>query len=264
MLQYEKGDRSTLLNVIRQVRQRWRMKLAVRGAVGFLAATIVALIVSAYALETLRFSPGAILAFRITVLVVAAAGAAWFLVRPLLRKVSDEQVALYLEEHEPSLEATIITAMEAEQAGRAHEMSPALVQKLVEAAIDRVHEIEDGRRIEKATVRRYATAAGVVALAAVALFTLGPSYLRHALSALLVISRGVEAAAPYRIDVTPGTVSVPKGADQTITAHLSGFDAAEAIVFTRKSADEAYQRRHRAHAGGAAAGGRRPQHRGVH
>ena len=127
MLQYEKGDRSTLLNVIRQVRQRWRVKLAIRGAVGFLAATIIALVVSAYALEALRFSAGAILAFRITLLIVAAGCAAWFMVRPLMRKVSDEQVALYLEEHEPSLEATIITAMEAERAGRSHEMSPALV-----------------------------------------------------------------------------------------------------------------------------------------
>ena len=241
MLQYEKGDRSTLLNVIRQVRQRWRVKLAIRGAVGFLAATVVALIASAYALETLRFSAGSILAFRVTLLVVAMACAAWFLVRPLMRKVSDDQVALYLEEHEPSLEATIITAMEAEQAGRSHEMSPGLVQKLVEAAIERVHEIEDGRRIEKAMVRRYATAAAVVAIATVAVFTLGPAYLRHALSALLVVSRGVEAAAPYRIDVTPGTVSLPKGADQTITAHLSGFSASDATVFTRKSPDEAFQ-----------------------
>ena len=118
---------------------------------------------------------------------------------------------------------------------------PGLVHKLIEAAIERVHEIDDGRRIEKAPVRRYATAAGVVAIAAVAVFTLGPAYLRHALSALLVVSRDVEAAAPYRIDVTPGTVSVPKGADQTITAHLSGFNASEAIVFTRKSPDEAFQ-----------------------
>lgn len=241
MLQYEKGDRSTLLDVIRQVRHRWRVKLAIRGAVGFLAATIIALIVSAYALEALRFSAGAILAFRITLLLVAAGCAAWFMVRPLMRKVSDEQVALYLEEHEPSLEATIITAMEAERAGRSHEMSPALVQKLVEASIERVHEIEDGRRIEKVSVRRYAMAAGVVALAAVALFALGPPYLRHALSALLVVSRGVEAAAPYRIEVTPGTVTVPKGADQTITARLSGFDAAEAVVFTRTSLGEAFR-----------------------
>ena len=45
-----------------------------------------------------------------------------------------------------------------------------------------------------------------------------------------MISRGVEAAAPYRIEVTPGNATVPKGADQTIAATLSGFDAADAAV----------------------------------
>ena len=80
------------------------------------------------------------------------------------------------------------------------------------------------------------------AVAAIALFALGPVYLRHALSALLVISRDVEAAAPYRIDVVPGSATVPKGADQTITATLHGFEAGEATVFTRKSPADAYER----------------------
>jgi hypothetical protein len=243
MFRNEASDpRAALLDVIRQVRKRWRVKLAVRGAVGFIAATTVALIASAYALETLRFSAGAILTFRIVLLAVAAACAAWFLARPLMRKVSDDQVALYLEEHEPSLEAMIVTAMDAERAGRAHEMSPALVRKLVEAAVERAHHLDDGKRIEVVPVKRYGLAAGVVAIAALALFALGPVYLRHALSALLVISRDVEAAAPYRIDVTPGSATVPKGADQTITATLHGFEAAEATVFTRKSATDAYER----------------------
>ncbi len=243
MLRYENGDsRAALLDVIRQVRKRWRTKLAIRGAVGFLVATTLVLVASAYALEALRFSPASIFGFRIAVLLAAAGCAGWFLIRPLMRKVSDDQVALYLEEHEPSLEATIITALEAEHAGRAHEMSPSLVRKLIEGAVQRVHDIDDGRRIEKTPVRRYATAAGVVAIAALALFALGPAYLRHALSALLVISRDVEAAAPYRIDVTPGSATVPKGADQTISATLHGFEAGDASVFTRKGPNDAFER----------------------
>jgi hypothetical protein len=241
MLHDESEPRLALLEVIRQVRQRWRLKLAVRGAVGFLGATILALIASAYALETLKFTPAAIITFRIVLPLVTAAGVGWFLVRPLLRKVSDEQVALYLEEHEPTLEATIVTALDAQRAGRSHEMSPALVRKLVEVAIERMHEVGDGRRIEQIPVRRYATTTGIVALVALALFALGPAYLRHALSALLVISRDVEAAAPYRIDVTPGNLTVPKGADQTITAKLHGFTASEAQMFMRKAPDAAYE-----------------------
>jgi hypothetical protein len=244
MLHYEtSGDpRATLLDVIREVRKRWRMKLALRGAVGFLSATALALVVSAYALEALRFSPSSILLFRVALLVAAAAFGVWFLVRPLMRRVSDEQVALYLEEHEPTLEATIITAMEAEREGRTHEMSPALVKRLIEGAVERAQQVEHGRRIERVSVRRYAAAAGVVTIAALALFALGPAYLRHALSALLLISRDVEAAAPYRIDVTPGNATVPKGADQTITATLHGFEAVDATVMMRKAPDAEYQR----------------------
>jgi hypothetical protein len=170
------GDpRSALVDVIRQVRQRWRRKLALRGAVGFIAATAVALMASAYALEALRFSAASILGFRIALLIAALGFAGWFLVRPLMRRVSDDQVALYLEEHEPTLEATIITALEAERTGAASDMSPALARKLVEAAIERVQQIDEGRRIERVSVRRYGMAAAVVAVAALAIFALGPA-----------------------------------------------------------------------------------------
>ena len=71
---------------------------------------------------------------------------------------------------------------------------------------------------------------------------LGPAYLRHALSALFVVSRDVEAAAPYRIEVTPGNATVPRGADQTITAQLSGFDAEQASLLVRKTPEAAFER----------------------
>ncbi len=244
MLHHERSadPRSALLDAIGQVRRRWRVRVALHGAVAFLAALTAALIASAYALEALRFSPASILGFRIALLLAAAAFAGWFLIRPLLRRVTDEQVALYLEEHEPSLEATIITAMESERAGRAADMSPALLRRLIEGAVERIHGIEDGRRVEREPVRRYAVAATIVTAAAIGLFVVGPAYLRHALSALLVISRNVEAAAPYRIEVTPGNATVPKGADQTISATLHGFDASDATVYVRKSAGEAFDR----------------------
>ena len=47
---------------------------------------------------------------------------------PLSRKVTDEQVALYLEEHEPTLDSTILSAMEATE--RPGDWSPELIRKL--------------------------------------------------------------------------------------------------------------------------------------
>ena len=49
----------------------------------------------------------------------------WFVVRPLLRRVTDEQVALYLEEHEPSLKASVLGALEA---GRSPDLDPGLAE----------------------------------------------------------------------------------------------------------------------------------------
>ena len=54
-----------LIAVIRQVRKRWRTKLAIRGAVGFLVAGVLAIFAMAAALDYFRFSPAAIVWFRI-------------------------------------------------------------------------------------------------------------------------------------------------------------------------------------------------------
>ncbi len=141
----ELNARAQLLDVVRQVRRRWRIKLALRGAVGFLLAGLVAIVAIAYTLEALKFTPAAIFWFRIVTALVFVAAGAWFFARPLSRKVSDEQVALYLEEHEPSLDSTILSAMEATE--RPGDWSPELIRRLVENAIDRVHQIQDGQLV---------------------------------------------------------------------------------------------------------------------
>jgi hypothetical protein len=234
----ESNARAQLLDVVRQVRRRWRIKLALRGAVGFLLAGLVAIIAIAYTLEALKFTPAAIFWFRIVTGLVLVAAGAWFFARPLSRKVTDEQVALYLEEHEPTLDSSILSAMEASE--RPGDWSPELIRRLIENAIERVHQIQEGERIEREPMKRYVWIAGAVAAAAIALFTFGPAYFRHTLSAIFVISRDVEAAAPYRIDVKPGNATVAKGADQMISATLSGFDAADAAILIRKKSSDAY------------------------
>lgn len=242
---FRRTDPSTeLVAIIRQVRRRWRMKLVLRGVLGVIGLGLIVLLLSAWGLESWRFTPASIITFRIVLALTVVGLTAYLLIRPLMQRTTNQQVALYLEEHEPSLQAEIISAIEASlqqhAAGSPH--SSALVGRLVESAIQKVRAIEYGRRVERTPVRRYVATLGAVTIAAVALFVFGPAYLRHALSALLIVSRDVEAAAPYRIEVTPGNASVPRGADQTVTAHLSGFDADQASLMVRKSPDAAFER----------------------
>src|SRR5262249_47864867 len=161
---------------------------------------------------------------------------------PLRQRVTDHQVAMYLEEHDPTLEAAIMTAVEATANGPSKDHSPHLVDKLVEQAIDRCRALEHGDVVERARVRRHAI--GLAAIAAITAFVvaLGPAYLRHGLSALLIISRSAEAASPYRIEVTPGSAKVPRGADQAIRARLIGFTSKDVGIMMRSAPGSPFER----------------------
>ena len=73
------------------------------------------------------------------------------------------------------------------------------------------------------------------------MFLLGPAFIRHAASALLLESRSDEAAAPYRIEVTPGNVTVPRGSDQPVAARLQGFAADEASLMVRRPSSGTFE-----------------------
>ena len=153
--------RLELVEVIHRIRNRWRVRLAMRGAVVVIAGTVLALLLSASGLEALRFSPGAIIAFRIAALVVFAGLAYAAFVRPLRRRVSDSQVAMYLEEGNPELQAAIMSAVET-SAITADDSptgpSPKLVEKLVEQAIAQCQAVDTGLGIEAKQVKRHAVA----------------------------------------------------------------------------------------------------------
>jgi hypothetical protein len=233
---------SNLTEVIRDVKSRWRMKLALRGAVRSVAVGVAVFFIAAYALEWARFSPSSIIAARVLLSAAVLGSVFYFLIRPLRRRVTDEQVALYLEEHEPSLQATLISAVEASgQGGGGESASAALVRRLVEQALEACAATDAVRRVEQVPLRRWGIVLGTVAAATILMVLLGPAFLRSALSALLLVQRSVEAAAPYRIEVTPGNATVPKGADQTITARLLGFASDDAAVMVKRSADAKFE-----------------------
>src|ERR1700687_109315 len=129
-------SRTLLIDVIRRVRNRWRLRLALRGAVIVLARTVAALLLSASSLASLRFTPAAILASRLLAVSVFVLLVAVWLIRPLMRRVTDTQVALYLEECDPTLETALLSAIETSMTDTgAH--SPRLVERLVEEAIQK-------------------------------------------------------------------------------------------------------------------------------
>jgi hypothetical protein len=234
-----------LLRIIREVRSRWRWKIVLRSVTVLVGAAILALLAAAYGLEQFRFSPASVIGFRIAVYVVLVALGWFFFVRPLGRHVSDQQVALYLEEHEPSLQEMLLSAVDVGSPQRPIERtgeSADLLRQLVRSAVARCQASELGRGIERESLRRSLAALGVIAAVAALVFGLGPAYLRQGALAVLVPVTGAEAASPYRIEVTPGSATVARGSDVSIAARLRGFTATEADLFTRASISSPFER----------------------
>src|SRR5262245_37644943 len=221
-----------LLGIIRYVRARWRARLAVKGSVRLIAVNVAVFFALAYLMQWSRFTPASILFSRLVLAASIVVSIYFFIVKPLRRRVTDDQVALYLEEKEPSLQTMLISAVESSREGR-HWESSALVEKLVAQAVEKCAEADTPRRAEHGPLRVNGAIFASVVTAAVLAVLLGPAFFRHALSAMVVF-QSVEAAAPYKITVTPGNVSVPKGADQTINAKLAGFSAQNAVVMLRR------------------------------
>ena len=238
------GDRHEILRAIRHVRNRWRFRVALRGITVLLAAALGTLLLSSYGLEIYKFSPGAIVTFRIFTYLSLVGFGWWFFIRPIVRRVSDERVALYLEEHEPSLQAAVLSAVEESKKGECEATpnhSPELVRRVIETAVQRIRDIDMGRTVEQQKLQKTSTLFIAAGVATVLLFLFGPAYLRHGLSALMTPMGGVQAASPYQIEVLPGDATVARGADQAIIARLIGFESDEVDLYMRAGASEPFE-----------------------
>lgn len=221
--------------VVGRVRRRWRVKLLLRGLALTLGGVLATFLASASSLEFLRFQPEAVTAFRVVLWLVVGGFLARWVVWPLLRPISDERVALYLEEHEPSLESRLLAAVETVRPD-----APArteLLEAVVERAVRRCRRINYGRSIERSAIRRSAAVLGGLALASFAVFLLGPGFVRHASTALFFPARAAEAVNPYSISVTPGDTTISRNSDLMVSAVLGGFDSDDVALYTREAGE---------------------------
>ena len=239
------GGRDEILRAIRHVRNRWRLRVALRSVAVLAAAVLGTLLLSSGGLEIFRFTPNSIIAFRVVTYVALIGFGWWLFIRPIARRVSDQQVALYLEEHEPSLQATVLSAVE--EAGKgdraaAPNHSPELVRRLVASAVQKIRSVDMGRAVEQHKLQGSTGLLALAALVGVLLFLFGPGFLRHGVTALITPMGSVQAASPYQVTVFPGDVTIARGSDQTITATLGGFETDEVTLYLREGGSESFER----------------------
>ena len=229
------GEQAELLKVVRGVRTRWKLKHALRGAAIALAGTFVVYAITAIVVHSLNYSESSVMAGRVVCVIALLALLFQFVIRPLLPKIQDERAALYLEEHEPSVDGAIFTSIEVDNALKNgnDQISPALAGRLKSSAIERARTIGDGRRVDAAGLRNsWMLVAAVIAAAAI-ITKLGPAPLRNGLRLLAMPWKTTEASTIFSIAVDPGNMKVAKGGDAEVGARLRNFQSEEVVVLAR-------------------------------
>ena len=249
-------ESARLTKVVHGVRDRWRLKRALRGAAIVVAAGFVLLAGSAYVLDKLHYGHTALVASRVIVLLIVSVLAAVFVATPFLprRRPSDRRVALYLEEHAPSLDATVLTAVELQELEQARNVrgeavrsrravSSTLLSHLTNTALERVHKIDDGRHVDERELHVSAAILAGVAGIALLLTLFGPATLRHGMGLMLVPwDREAAVENVYAISAEPGNITVARGGDLLIAARLRGFQSDEVDLLVRQRDSTNWQR----------------------
>lgn len=229
-----------LLQVVRSVRRRWRGRNLLRGGLIVLCAGFVAFAAAVWAMDYSLYTESAVRWMRVFTWVALGALAARFLLLPLVQKASDQQVALYIEEHEPELQSAVISAVELSESRTAP--SSEMERQLLVDAIRRCEEIDYAKGIERGRLQRFSGALAGASLAGLVAVLLSPAFLQHGALLLFMPWKAMAADNPYRVEVYPGNADFARGSDLRIATRLVEFSSEVVDVVHRFEGDDQWER----------------------
>jgi hypothetical protein len=232
MTQYQ-----NLLARIRVVRRRWRMQRLVKGVAFFLISAVALLLLGIWGANLFGFKPAAVWIMRLVTGGSAVYVAVHFFVAPLRRRISDIQIAQYIEERYPNLEDRLIAAVEFGDGGGT---SPGMLDLLIKDAMEKTSRIDFSVFLNRKRLAVYGLAGAATFLALVALLNWGPPFLQYGFDKLYVQWTNAAPRTPLLIEVMPGDIQIAKGVDQQIKAQLLGFDSADVKLYTQPLGSSAW------------------------
>src|SRR2546422_301305 len=220
-----------LLKKIALVRSRWKAFLWVRGLAWVLGVMVVSLLIGLTVADSANLPSWAVIALRLGLVAAFVFTVVRLLVMPLRRTPSDAELARFVEEKNPGLEDRLVTAVEAVHKAKTEQV--AFVHLLTKDALDRTKHVRFGDQVNKRKFGAFAALTGAFSIALIIslyvaslFFPIGSAKI----FAGLIKPPNVDA---YELKVTPGDITVPKGADVTIQAVAMGFDPQRAQVHLR-------------------------------
>ncbi len=227
-----------LLGRVRLVRRRWRLQKLARGAALFLASSAAMLVLGVWGADLFGFSRTAIWTARVLAAGSMLFAAVRFIYFPLRRRISDTEIAQFVEERFPELQDRLVSAVEF---GVPLSGGSGLIDLLIRDALEKSSQIDFSVFTDPRKIAAYGVIAATSVLILVGLLTWGPYFFPYGFERLYV--PWAQASSPERmaIQVNPGDLEIARGSDQQIEASLLGFDSPQVRLYTLPEGSAAWE-----------------------
>jgi hypothetical protein len=225
------SNQDTLNLYIRQLHQRLRLGVSLRGAAIVTATALVTTILLVLILNRFAFPVHGIAGARSLLLIALACAAALALALPL-RRLTRRRATEVAESVHPEFQQRLLTYDDKEQKG-----NDPFLELLAADTLSVARDAQPAKLLPNNKLYFLAGAGLACVAVLVWLVAAGPGYLGYGASLLWT---GPKAAPLYDIRITPGNAAVRRNSDQLITAQLIGLRPEKVRLFAHyKSAAKA-------------------------
>lgn len=199
----------------------------------FLCLSVMALV--CYHLDLhLVFSSSLRMAWLVAFGVAALVCAVAFVLRPLVRRIVDEDVALQVEKRFPQLQERLLSTVEFAHASAPHGMSQQIIAALMQQTEEETAAVKFTQAITRPQLRRVTA----LACAMLVILTAHVAFAREPMARWLLRMLNPYGDIPVfaftQLDVQPRNVVLPRGADLTITVATSGSDVQSCDLYVQR------------------------------
>ncbi|HTZ60277.1 MAG TPA: hypothetical protein VMB49_19345 [Acidobacteriaceae bacterium] len=216
------SNQDTLNLYIRQLHQRLRLGVSLRGVAIITATALVTTILLVLILNRFAFPVHGLAGARSLLLIALACAAALALALPL-RRLTRRRATEVAESAHPEFQQRLVTFDDRENKG-----NDPFLELLAADTLSVAHDAQPAKLLPNNKLY-FLAGAGIACVAVLVwLVAAGPGYLGYGASLLWT---GPKAAPLYDIHVTPGNAAVRRNADQLITAQIIGLKPEKVRLF---------------------------------
>ena len=250
-------DYARLAAQLNTVRRAWKRRTALAGFAMVLLESLA--VFTLILLVDWLYQPA--LLVRVALFALALGAVAALLARhvlvPLFRKIPDEQLALYVEEHRKDFEGALMTAAEFGRGDRATPEQAGMIAAVVDEAAARASRVNLPGVVDLRRLRKYGLAAAILLVVYAGMCVLFPQTVGHHAARVLtpwrptpedlgVSGEGVTPAArpfqeamklPIQFTLSKGDTRLPRGGEFALEATLSRPADGPVVLRFRAAAD---------------------------